>query len=160
MSSANFSLDTINTSETVQKANTSNRRPLRPRAAVEIKIQIETLQERLDTFKRGLRTHEEHRVEVLAAIDRCAARMAARARTGLSPSHELSGYSVRSYAKSDEGEIVFRNGLKQDLEEELARTETSIKRLTAAVANTKAQTDVQLPKLEAELRESRAFEGL
>ena len=137
----------------------ANNKPSR-RDSGTIRQAIENLKEPLNRFSRNLADLEQHRCEVVKALDNVNAKVAELKAAGAHPSKlaDLVGYSFSSKISTDGKGFV--NGRLQNLQEELSLTERQIETKKKAVANRQALCDREIPALEAELKESLRLERL
>jgi chromosome segregation ATPase len=119
------------------------------------------LEGRVPELKRKLAEVKEHRDDLIAAIKRSEDSLASLRKAGVSERdsriQRLIGYSF-TIRWSDQG--GWKNGIIQNLKEEMQRTEKDIDRISVALANTEREAARIVPALEKELHEALELETL
>jgi len=144
----------------------------RERHSKEVKLEIQRLiadpakdanglEGSLPRWTRLLSEKRKHVDETKAAIKNTTKTAAELKEAGATVKHsqrlrELVGYEF----KNKFNEVVYVNGVLDNLQTELTATEDRIESLEAAVKNTEAHVKRELPKLEAELKAALKRESL
>lgn len=119
-----------------------------------------TVEGRLPMIRRHVMQHEAHRAEVIEAIDKATAKIAALREASVSERdyrlQKLVGYDFIDSADRR----VHQNGLVEDLKEELTRTEKRLVMLREGLKKTEEHVERELPDLKARLAEAKRFESL
>jgi hypothetical protein len=140
----------------------SMQRPSNPqhRTSATIQAEIDRNLEPLQRFTRELSEKTDRREKIVEAIGSIEGRIDAMRAAGVPSNHQnlqkLTGFRFSNKA----GDIVYKDGILQQLQSELVILDRKIKQLTEAVPNQKAYCDAVIPTLQAELAEAKNWEKL
>lgn len=130
------------------------------RSAATIQAEIDRNVEPLTRFSRELSEKTAKRKKVVEAIGSVEGQIAALKDAGVAANHyamqKLNGYTFSD--KHDQK--VFKPGLLQNLQEELATLDRKIKILAVAIPNTEKRLNSLLPGLKTELEAAKNWERL
>ncbi len=137
-------------------------RPSNPqhRTSATIQAEIDRNLEPLQRFTRELSEKTDRREKIMEAIGSVQGRIGSMREAGVPANHQnlqkLTGFRFSNKA----GDIVYKDGILQQLQNELVILDRKIKQLSDAVPNQQAHCDAIIPTLQAELAEAKRWEKL
>jgi hypothetical protein len=155
-------LDAFNAGSKAIAAKAARVRPSNPqhRRSETIQAEIDRNLEPLQRFTRELREKTARREKVVEAIGSIEGRIDAMKAAGVPHNHanlqRLTGFRFSNKA----GDIVFKDGILQQLQNELASLDKKIKQLTDGVPKQQSHCDKVIPALRAELDAAKKWERL